>query len=440
MSGVRLHNGLLGKLLPMRFRWAIVVLGVLACGLAATEAAAQTPLTWAQVRARFEMNNPTLRAGQLTIDESRADEVTAYLRPNPDLSLGGVQWNIAGIPEDSDLGHFQNLTTSVSIGYLWERNHKRALRRDSAVGATAIATSTQADLVRTLTFNLRAAFVQLLQAKAFVTLAQQNLTDYDQVLSVSGDRFRAGDIAQIDLDRLQLQRVQYESDVQTALVNVRTSKIQLLALMNDRMTPVNQFDVNGSYDFAPTAPPLEQVRQTALQNRPDLRAAVQGIDKAKIDNRLAIANGSTDPSFGGTYAWPTSDNTVHSLSVGVDIPLRIFDRNQGEKRKTLIDITRNEQLADANRTQVTSDVDSAYATMMSNVTLLQPYKDTYLAQSTRVRDTMTFSYQSGGASLIDFLQAQQDYRSVQIAYVNLVAAYLNAAAQLNLAVGQEVIP
>ena len=425
----------------MRFA-RFVCAGSLLVAVCAVDASAQTApaaLTWAEVRARFDANNPTLRAGQLTIDESRADEVTAYLRPNPDLSIGGVQWNIAGIPQDSDLGHFQNLTTSVSLGYLWERNHKRALRRDSAVGATAIATSSQADLVRTLTFNLRSAFVQLLQAKTFSALAQQNLTDYDRVLSVSRDRFQAGDIAQIDLDRLQLQRVQFESDVQTALVNVRTSKIQLLALMNDRTTPVDQLDVDGSFDFAPAAPPLEQVRQAALQNRPDLRAAVQSIDKAKVDNRLAIANGSTDPSFGVTYAWPTSDNTVHSLSVGFDIPLRIFDRNQGEKKKTSIDITRNEQLADANRTLVTSDVDSAYATMMSNLALLQPYKDSYLAQSTRVRDTMTFSYQSGGASLIDFLQAQQDYRSVQIAYVNLIGAYLNSAAQVNLAAGQEVI-
>ena len=421
-----------------------VCAGLLVAGFTVADAGAQTaparaPLTWADVRARFEANNPTLRAGQLTIEESRADEVTAYLRPNPDLSIGGVQWNIAGIPEDSDLGHFQNLTTSVSIGYLWERNHKRALRRDSAVGATAIATSTQADLIRTLTFNLRSAFVQLLQAKAFVTLAQQNLTDYDQVLSLSRDRFQAGDIAQIDLDRLQLQRVQYESDLQTALVNIRTSRIQLLALLNDRVTPVDQFDVDGPYDFAATAPPLEQVRQTALQSRPDLRASVQGIDKATTDYRLAIANGSTDPSIGATYAWPTSDNTVHSLSAGISIPLRIFDRNQGEKRKTLIDISKNEQLADASRTQVTSDVDSAYATLMSTVALLQPYKATYLTQSTRVRDTVQFSFQRGGASLLDFVQAQQDYRSVQVSYVNLIAAYLNAAAQLNLATGQEVI-
>lgn len=284
--------------------------------------------------------------------------------------------------------------------------------------------------------------MQVLQAKSLLALAQAQLTDYDQVLSVSRDRFQSGDISQLDLDRLQLQRVQYESDIQTALVNVRTAKIQLLGLLNDRTTSVEQFDVTGPYDFVALPQGLEQFRQVALQTRPDLRAAMQVLDKARTDYQLAEANGTTDPSLGATYGWQSLGDfgTNHFLEVGVSFPLRIFDRNQGEKQRTQIDINRNERLADASTTQVLSDVDSAYATVLSSVALLQPYKDTYLAQSVRVRDTMSFSYQGGGASLIDFLQAQQDYRSVQIAYVNLVASYLNAVNQLNLAVGQEVIP
>ena len=423
----------------MRFWWSVGVLCVWACTLAA-DVAAQTPLTWAEVRTRFEASNPTLRAGQLGIEESKADEVTAYLRPNPGLSIPGFLWNVTGVPPDT--GRFQNLTTSVSLDYLIERAHKRELRRDSARGATSIAASTQTDLVRTMSFTLRTAFIQLLQAKSFLTLAQQNLTDYDQVLAVSGTRLQSGDISRVDLDRLQLQRVQYESDFQTASVNVRTARIQLLQLMNDRTTAVEAFDVTGPYDFAPPARSLADLRQAALAARPDLLAARQAIDKAKVDNRLAEANGSTDPDVGATVAWlrpPDGPENV-SVGIGVSIPLRIFDRNQGEKAKTRIDITRNEQLSDATRTQVLGDVDSAYATLMSTVALLQPYKTTYLAQSARVRDTVEFSFQRGGAALIDFLQAQQDYRSVQVNYVNLVAAYLNAAAQLNLATGQEVIP
>jgi cobalt-zinc-cadmium efflux system outer membrane protein len=169
-----------------------------------------------------------------------------------------------------------------------------------------------------------------------------------------------------------------------------------------------------------------------------LKAALQSIEKAKTDHRLAIANGSTDPIVGFDVGRnPPIDQYI---GFNVSIPLRIFDRNQGEKQRTQLDIDRNDKLMQASRTQVFSDVDSAYATVKSSIILLQPYKDTYLAQATDVRDTIAFSYQHGGASLLDFLNAQADYRSVQVNYLNLVASYLDAASQLNLAVGREVIP
>ena len=256
------------------------------------------------------------------------------------------------------------------------------------------------------------------------------------MLKISSDRFQAGDIAQIDLDRLELQRVQYESDVQTAIVNLRTAKIQMLMLLNDR-TPVDQFDLVGVFDFNDQIDALDTYRQIALDNRPDLKAAIQSVDKAQTDYKLAVANGSTDP----TFSFDVGRNPPIDAYFGVDVsfPLRIFDRNQGNKLHTKLDITRNEKLRDAAEAQVFSDVDSAYATVASNLILLRPYKQKYLAQAVRVRDTILFSYQHGGASLLDFLNAESDYRSVQLNYVNLVGSYLTAAAQLNQAVGKEVM-
>jgi cobalt-zinc-cadmium efflux system outer membrane protein len=429
----------------MRLAWRSLIGGLL-FSCAAVAAAAQSipvPLTWTEVRDRFRATNPTLLAGQVGIEESKAQELTAFLRPNP-------QWTLAfdqiGNTDEGNIFSASNLSTSFS--YLHERQHKRELRRDSAERATDIATSTQADVERNLLFTLRTAFVQVLQAKTFRTLAQDNLTNYDQVLGLSRDRLRAGDIAQIDLDRLELQRVTFESDVQTADVNLRTAKIQLLRLLNDQTTPVDRFDVTGLFDFAQPPQSLDELRRVALEARPDLKAAAQAIDKARVDYRLAFANGSVDPTIGVDVAFPSISQAFLSyqpplreyVGVSVGVPLRIFDRNQGEKLRTQLDITRNERLADAARLQVFGDVDTAYATVMSSVALLQPYKDRYLAQATRVRDTVTFSYQRGGVSLVDFLQAQQEYRAVQVSYVNLIAAFLNAVNQLNLAIGREVIP
>lgn len=412
------------------------------CGLvawllaaAAVSASAQRSLTWEQVRLRFEQNNPTLLAGKLNIDESKAGEITAYLRPNPQLTLLADQIDpFAGGPAH---GPFAYWLPSASATYLHERQHKRELRLESAQKGTTIAVYGQDDLERNLLFSLRGAFVQTLQAKAVLNVAKENLDYYDHVLGISRERFHAGDIAQIDLDRLELQRVQYESDWQTAEVDLRTAKIQLLMLLNDR-TPVESFDVTGPFEFKEEIAPLDDFRKIAMDTRPDLRAAVEAVDKAKTEHKLAVANGSTDPTFG----FDAGRNPPIDAYIGfsVSIPLRLFDRNQGEKLRTQLDIDRNQRLLDAAQAQVFSDVDSAYATLKSNVILLQPYKTKYLEQAVRVRDTIAFSYQHGGASLLDFLSAQGEYRTVQLAYVNLVGSYLSAASQLNLAVGREVIP
>ena len=411
----------------------------LLAGLAAP-ANGQQALTWQEVRDKFEAANPTLRAGAIGIDESRAEEITAYLRPNPQASIGLDQIGKTG------KGPFNEAVLTSSVNYLHERRHKRELRLESAQKATGIAVSGQADLERNLIFNLRSAFVGVLQAKAVLRIATDNLAYWDQVLKISKDRLDAGDLAQIDYDRLVLQRVQFESDVQTADVNLRTSKIQLLMLLNER-TPVDQFDVLGLFEFHDQPEPLDQFRQIAIDNRPDLKEAVQSLDKSKTDHKLAVANGSTDPTFSVDAVFPgVSQDYVNYTpflkeygGAGVSIPLRIFDRNQGEKLRTQLDIDRNQKLLDATQAQVFSDVDSAYAVVNGTLILLRPYKEKYLDMAVRVRETVRFSWEHGGASLLDFLNAEQDYRGVQLNYVNLVGSYLTAAAQLNMAVGKEAI-
>ncbi|MGA9896855.1 MAG: TolC family protein [Terriglobales bacterium] len=418
--------------------WRYTALFLALC--VSSTAGAQQVLTWEQVRQRFEQNNPTLLADELNIDESKAQEITAYLRPNPTLSLSADGTQIA--PDQGVWRPLAGTFESAGISYLIERQHKRQLRLESVKKGTLIAESSHADLERTLLFDLRSAFVSTLQAKAVLQLAKDNLVYYDHVLDISRNRFNAGDIAQIDLDRLELQRVQYESDVQSAEVNLRTAKIQLLTLLNDR-SPIEQFDVSGPYDFSDQLMARDEFRKIAIDTRPDLKAAVEAVDKAQADHKLAVASGSTDPTVSAWYTHNSSTNNpfaINTLGISVDIPLRIFDRNQGEKLRTQLDITRNERLRDAAEASVLSDVDTSYAALESNLKLLRPYQQKYLQQAVRVRDTISFAYQNGGASLLDFLNAQVEYRTVQLSYVNLVGSYLTAAAQLNEAVGREAIP
>jgi len=421
-------------------RASLVLAVALVAGLSQTSYSQQPSFTWQQIRSRFEASNPALLADTLNVDETKAQEITADLRPNPSFTLLTDGTQIA--PYQGVWRPFSGTMVQTGLSYLHERDHKRELRLESAQKATAIAQSSHADLERGLLFNLRTAFVSTLAAKAVVQLAGENLAYYDHVLDISRERFKVGDIAQLDLDRLELGRLQYESDLESAEVNLRTAKIQLLTLLNDR-TPVEQFDVTGSFDFVDQLASRDEFRQIAMDTRPDLKAAVEAIEKAQTDHKLAVANGSTDPTLAAWWSYNPSFNNPYAhqtLGASVNIPLRIFDRNQGEKLRTQVDISRTERLRDASEAQVFGDVDSGYAAVESTLILLRPYKARYLKQSVRVRDTVLFSYQNGGASLLDFLNAQSEYRGIQLSYVNLVGAYLMAAAQLNLAVGREALP
>jgi outer membrane protein, heavy metal efflux system len=411
------------------------------CGLGiallASSASAQHALTWDDVKARFKAANPALRADEIGVEEMKAEEVTAFLRPNPQLTAATDGTQLA-----RHAGVWQPLTGTQYQGnfaYLHEREHKRELRLQSAKEGTEITASQHEDLERNLLFDLRSMFVQTLEAKAILDLAKADLDYYDKIIGISRSRFQAGDIARIDLDRIELLRVQYEAEIETATVSLRTSKLQLLQLLNER-TPVDKFDVAGTFDWSDALKSLDDYHRIALDSRPDLRAAIETIQQADTNHKLAVSNGSTDPTYS---AWATynpsfnNPNDKETLGLSVSIPLRIFDRNQGEKKRTLLDIDRSRSAKDAAEAQVFDDVDSTYEQLRSNIALLKPYKEKYRDQATRVRDTVTFSYEHGGASLMDFLNAQSDYRVVQLAYVQLIGSYLTYAGQMNLAIGRE---
>jgi cobalt-zinc-cadmium efflux system outer membrane protein len=406
--------------------------GLLLLTVFGAEANAQKPLTWEEVRELFRANNPSLQAGQTFIQEGRANEVTAGLRPNPQLDIVEDQFHVFN---PNPLSPFQNSQLTHSVTQLLERRNKRPLRVRSAELATAISVTDSQDLERNLIFNLRDAFVRVLQFKSILQLAGDNLRYYTRVIDVNRERYKAGDISRSDLQRVELQRAQFDSDLVNAQVNLRTARIQLLALMDDKR-PVDSFDVAGEFDFRETVLLPTELHQAALDARPDLRSAETIIRKAEADNKLAWANGSTDPTLGLEYQRTGPDNT---MGFSFAIPLRIFDRNQGEKARTALEIRRSQQVRQALITSIFRDVDSAYAQVDSVRVLLRPYRDTYLKQAVEVRETVSFAYTRGGASLLDFLDAQKSYRDTELNYRNLIASYLSAANQLNLSVGREVL-
>lgn len=415
-------------------RFFVLAVVTVACSGAAAFAQQQS-FSWKQIRDKFLTANPTLRAQALTIESSRASEITAGLRPNP---------------------QFQNDTTSATLGIYqeFETAGKRPARIASARLATSISRTDFADVRRTLVLNLRQAFVAALLAKSDFDFARDNLANYQKVLDLNRLMLQQGLISRADFLKIELQMLQFQTDLDDATLASRTTKATLRALAGPSNLP-QEFEVVGDLRAIPLEKGLSELQQLALSNRPDLKSAETGRAKALADLRLAKANRWPNPTIGTSFlhagneiggpSWfqPFYPKGSVSNAMGValaSISIPLFNRNQGEVARARSEALRAEFLAQAARNQVLQDVEIAYASFESSRERVRLYEQTYLSRAKESLDIEQFSFRRGAASILDFLDAERTYRAMQLAYRQQLTAYLTSLAQLEAAVGTPLAP
>jgi len=419
MNISRSHRGLVG---------ALLIAGVLLH--AQTPAPAAAPLTLPQVLDIARAKDPTLLAAQQHVLATKASEITAGLRQNPTFSLSGAD---ISLPADNPANPY---AYAANISRLFERGEKRRWRLDAARSTTDVTRSQYNDQERQTVLQVKQAFTNMLIAKAALQVAQDNLDSYRKTLDLSKARLDAGDISKTDFERIDLQLAEFESDYDTARLTLTQASDSLQLLMGiDRASP--SFDITGSIDPPDVHITLAQVEQEALAARPDYLAARQGVALADANVKLADAEGTTDPTIGGEYERTATFNTA---GFQISIPLRIFDRNQGEKQRTRYEAESSRLTEIAARNQVLSDVDQAWAAYDAALDLARRYNGHYLAESDRVRSNLEFSYRHGGTTLLDYLDALRDYRQVHLDALNANQQVWLSIHQLSFAAATEIVP
>ncbi len=387
------------------------------------------PVTMQQAVDMALAHNPVLLQSQQNLLSMKGQEVEAGLRQNPDFSLYGT-----------DLSNPASSATpygySLQLSRLFERGQKRRWRLDSAHAQTAQTDAQYHDQIRQTTLQVRQSFTNLLLAKATLKLAQDNLSSFRHQLQINHDRYDAGDIGKLDYERLDLQLAQFESDESNAEMNLVQASDQLQTLIGYQQ-PSRTFDISG--DLVPPAisSNLTDLEQRALAERPDYRAAQAAVRVADANVKLAYANGTTDPTLEGEY---DHSGTLSSYGFYVTIPIRIFDRNQGNKdtSKYLAQASRFGEVAAQN--QVYSDVDQAYISYTTSKVLSDRYNGHYLAEAKDVLSIAQFAYDHGGIALLDYLSALQDDRTTSLNALNAYAQTWLAIHQLSFASATDVAP
>jgi outer membrane protein, heavy metal efflux system len=379
-------------------------------------------------------HNHALLAARTTITQGKDEEITANLRPNPVFGT-----DVVGLPQEPDDFTATNIDQAefdIGIGYLFERGKKRQHRLRAAKDITAVTTSTVADNARTLTSSVATAFVNALLAESSLDFAKQDLASFQNTIDISQAQYKAGAISEGDFLKIKLQLLQFQTDVTAADLAKQQSLVALRQLLGFESVAEN-YDVAGSLAYQKMPYGLEDLEAMAIKDRPDLRAAQQGVSAARSQYLLAKADGKVDVT--GTLN-ETHITGYNSTSVIFSMPLPIFNRNQGEIARTNVAISQAQELEQEASEQVMSDVQSAFESLHTDEQTLQIYQSGYLDQAKQSVDISQYAYKRGAASLLDFLDAERSYRSIQLAYRQELASYMLALEQLREAVGTRNLP
>jgi len=381
-------------------------------------------------------HNHSLKATRTLILQNQAQEITANLRPNPTFGVD-TQFVPFFSPQDFS-GENLNETQQFDLGisYLFERGRKRQRRLQAARDTTAVTRAQVADAERTLAFNVGQQFVSVLLAESTLAFALDDLKGFQQTVDISEAQLKAGYIGEGDYLKIKLQLLQFQTDVSSA----RLAKVQALVGLREFLgynaVPAD-YDVVGELEFQPLEGNLEDLQARALRERPDFRAAELGITAAQSQILLAKANAKVDVN--GTYDF-THVSGENTASIFANFELPIFNRNQGEIARTGYALTQAQEQKQSASDTVLSDVANAYESLRSNQEVVQLYISGYLKQAQDSRDISEYAYKRGAASLLDYLDAERSYRSVQLAYRQALASYMTAMEQLKEAEGTRSLP
>jgi cobalt-zinc-cadmium efflux system outer membrane protein len=366
--------------------------------------------------------NPSLRAKEAELQVTGTGEITAGLRPNPTATY---------LAEQFGGGSAALVQHTFSIGQPIELGGKRQRRLESARAATRVTGHELDDVRRQVIFQVKKAFTDALVAREGVGLADQNLHTLDDLERIQRFRAEKGDISDLELLRIQVQRFTFERDAADARQALQVARIALRAAI-DPTRVAEDFEVSGELVDRAVAPGATELYRRALDNRPDLRAAEAARAKARPDVSLARANSWSDVTPQIEYQRIGPDNTV---GFGISVPLRLFDRNQGEIARTRAETRRVDAAREALASQILSEVDTALAGLRAERGKLDLLRDVYLPKARQARDTVEFAYRRGGVSVLDYLDAQRTYRDTTAELLRALGSYWTAYYQLEAAVG-----
>ena len=385
-----------------------------------------------EAMALFLRNNLDLVISKFGIDTARGQQITAGLFPNPVASMG----TLSSYTQGHTLSNSGQLFWQVQ--QLFELAGKRGYRIESAGYGTQSAEAAFEDAVRQLTFTVKDAYYRIQLAQRRLILAEENRDRFSRILEVNTIRFKKGYIAEIDLIRIRLQFIDFQSQVIQSLQEAESARADLRQLL--RLPPAVHLELTTDLDYKRLDPDIARLRTVAVDTRADVRAKRLTYSQREADLKLAKAYRIPDVTVGGGYAIQGSKGPDNpgQVALNLGVPLPLFNRNQGGIMQAEIAVQSAE--ADLNRAlnQVENQVDIAYRNLIQSRRLVEAFLGGVLDDARSTLTIVERAYERGGATILDLLDAARTSRTIQQNYIEALFNYQRNVIQLESAVGQEI--
>lgn len=400
-------------------------------------------LTLDQALQRLMSANLDLRSRYLEIPQARADVLTAGLYANPLVFF------------DTQLVPYGSYTTQrpggqtqydLNISHPIDLSHKRRERTRVAALAEKVIEAQFQDAVRLEIANLYEAYLGVLLAREAVRFSQAAIDGLDEVLATIREQ-QAGKIATTaDVDSVLIQREFAASSLVDSQRTYHSTKVRLATLLALPAIRAERMELRGSLKVTSPAPPLgDDLIELALRYRPDLRAFRMGLARSQADTQLALANRMADiyvlfQPFTLQDNRPIGKQSPTSWAAGVTVPVPLYNRNQGNIRRSRINVRQSQLEFESQQLRVISEVKQAENEYLAAREAIERMERTIRPAADRVLAAARLRWRSGDKDVLFYLAAVREYNVFVRQYLTDVLRFRRAMLRLNTVAGQRILP
>lgn len=399
--------------------------------------ASEPPWHLADVRRQAFERNWDLLAARANVDLAEAQRIIARELPNPTISLSTTKIPSNGSPASTPFGNsliHRNYDSTIAFNQLIEIGGKRGARKASALAGYQGATARLAEARRQLELAVTSAYVGVLASEEQAVVLRDSAASLRKESNIAETRVRAGDLSVADRDQISIAADRLDLDAQRAEADARTSRIQLETLLGSS-TPQGTIALADTLaDLAQISEPLseKQVHFDVL-TRPDVLAAQTDVKKAGADLKLQKALRIPDPTVLAQYEREPPDQR-DSVGFGVSFPLPLFNLNRGNISAAQANVEQAEIRSRQAVANAAADVAMAEHELSTARERRMRFEKDIAPRSSAIAASVRYSYEQGGASLIDLLSAERNDNEVRLALATAVADYVNAKASFGAAI------